>query len=207
MRLLLLVICGYPFLSGTESHLTQVQRECSRQGSTLHNLFTEQRVRQVLTQHISSRIQPLDAHRTKRFINDVPSYAFDSTHTTHSPTTTARWNEAPGNIFTNPEAESEQRRSLCPWDYVEDRNDTRIPQRIYRARCHSQDCDYSFMNFGQSCAARLGVETECAVVITNIEVGCEYCVNGTYFIRTEWIDWPVACTCSRKKIRTVSNNP
>ena len=110
---------------------------------------------------------------------------------------------------TSSSPEDVQNRSLCPWDDVLDVDITRIPNNMYKAVCHDDNennrCDFSFSRLMRDNHLLLGflsLETECAVVYSQINVQFECCEEGRYSIREEWIDWPVACTCARKRVRT-----
>ena len=109
---------------------------------------------------------------------------------------------------TTPDPESVQRLSLCPWDDVLDVNMTRIPNILPMAVCHhdngNNQCDFSFSRLmsDPSLLQLLSLETECALVYSQIFVKYECCEAGRYSIRDEWVDWPVACACARKRIRT-----
>lgn len=108
-------------------------------------------------------------------------------------------------------------RSTCPWVMVQDYNNTRFPRVMEKAVClHNNGdnrCDTSFLEADRTninvrnILALLEIKTECALVYAKMTVRLECCENGNYSTRTEFIDWPVACTCARKRIVSVTPSP
>lgn len=105
-------------------------------------------------------------------------------------------------------------RSTCPWTMVQDFNETRYPRIMERAVClHNNgdnSCDTSFLEADRTISSVRNVldlfqiKTECALVYAKVFVIVECCERGNYIRRREAIDWPVACTCARKRIRSVT---
>lgn len=112
------------------------------------------------------------------------------------------------------EPELVMERSTCPWIMVQDYNDTRFPRRMDRAVCSHNNgensCDTSFLDVNRTnmhvrnVLGLLQIHTECALVYAKVNIVVECCEWGIYVRRMEPIDWPVACTCSRKRIRSVT---
>lgn len=106
-------------------------------------------------------------------------------------------------------------RSTCPWRMVQDYNATRFPRSMERAVClHNNGdnrCDTSFLDVNRTNShvrnmlGLLQIHTECALIYAKVNIVVECCDRGIYFRQMEPIDWPVACTCSRK--RTISVTP
>ena len=100
-------------------------------------------------------------------------------------------------------------RSLCSWNWVKDIETSRIPSIMFKAVCDlnngGNQCNFAETLQPiscQTCQNWLIFNTECATVHTRVEVLREYCEDGNYKTKSEWIEWPVACTCARKRIRT-----
>lgn len=121
---------------------------------------------------------------------------------------------APQREDPTPESDHVQDRSTCPWVLVQDYNFTRIPRIMQRAVCSHNNgdnsCDASFLDVDRShpyvrhVLDMMNVETECALVYSKMLVIVECCEQGNYVRKQEMIDWPVACTCARKRIVTVT---
>ncbi|KAH3825730.1 hypothetical protein DPMN_127611 [Dreissena polymorpha] len=126
--------------------------------------------------------------RQKRMLIDI-----------HSPTETTDTSEEPTNA-----------RSLCPWTYIYDVNITRYPRKLMKAVCNhnagDNSCDFSSSRVFDAFPRimdRLRLDTECEIVYGQIMVVYECCEDGNYSRIDEWVEWPVACACSRKRVRVV----
>lgn len=117
----------------------------------------------------------------------------------------------PRQTGTSDDPDSIENRSLCPWYRVLDSNSTRIPRNMYKAECvhdnGNNECNFSFSRLMGDDQARkymeyFSIETECAVVYDKKTYEIECCDNGIYRTEKIWADWPVACACARKKVRT-----
>lgn len=91
----------------------------------------------------------------------------------------------------NVECSSLSCRSLCPWTWVHDSKDGRVPHSISRAVCLNQTCDFDFIGLGHRTRRRLQFLTECELVYTDIRVWQDDSPT--------WIPWPIACACSRAR--------
>lgn len=179
---------------------TFMQRQCqmelllSSHISTVRTTAPSVERQRLANQLRTNQILPLGARRSrrKRFMAMVPR---QSESTTSVP-------------------ELVRDRSTCPWTMVQDFNETRFPRMMERAVCiHNNGdnrCDISFLEadrtnpFVRNVLDLLEIKTECALVYAKINVVLECCDRGNYFQRMETIDWPVACTCARKRIRSVT---
>lgn len=174
--------------------LTLVQRQCQMEAEMLSRRTTSSHMTSNREQNVApiNRVRPLFPGRRRRFASMVPK---PRTEETRSP-------------------ELVQDRSTCPWTLVLDYNRTRIPRSMYRAVClHNQgdnSCDDSFISLNRSnpivrnVLDLAHVETECALAYHKLWVIAECCENGNYERRWESVEWPVACTCARKRIVTVT---
>lgn len=179
---------------------TLMQRQCqmelllSSNVSTVLTTAPSIERQRPMDQFRPNQIRPLGARlsRRKRFMAMVPQQSESTT--------------------TVPELVRD--RSTCPWTMVQDFNETRFPRRMERAVCiHNNGdnrCDISFLEADRTNPSvrnvldLLEIKTECALVYAKINIVLECCDRGNYFRRWETIDWPVACTCARKRIRSVT---
>ncbi|KAL4223061.1 hypothetical protein ACF0H5_016537 [Mactra antiquata] len=78
------------------------------------------------------------------------------------------------------------RRTLCPWDYVQDYDEHRFPPVLTVARCKCRNC--------------LDEYHKCKPVLYSIHVLRRECIDNTirWIRRTQLIS--VACTCSRPSL-------
>lgn len=97
-----------------------------------------------------------------------------------------------------------QDRSLCSWRNVPDYDVTRIPYYMPRAECDGS-CNISFLGDSLD-GCRLCIlflmRTECAIVYESKEI--QRCDQDSLTCHTERVQWPVACTCALKRIRSIS---
>ena len=86
-------------------------------------------------------------------------------------------------------------RSLCPWKWVTDSKEGRVPRFITKAQCLNQTCNYDFGKkyIGNKARRILEALSVCELVYTDIKV----IQNG----EMTYIPWPVACACSQSKYK------
>lgn len=94
---------------------------------------------------------------------------------------------APGFSVQPPDV---NKRSLSPWEYRKDTNDSRHPREIFIAKCEHHGC----MIGGEESNNYNSVE----VVVPMLVVYKSKCKNGTKLTHTR-IMVPVACTCVQPK--------
>ncbi|XP_045165920.2 uncharacterized protein LOC123529597 [Mercenaria mercenaria] len=81
-------------------------------------------------------------------------------------------------------------RSLCPWTMHWNEDTDRVPQFIRYAKCKTDYCNFSFAKLGFFAAFKLGINTVCEIVTTDI--------FSTKEGKVHWITgWPIACICAK----------
>jgi hypothetical protein len=192
--ILAIYLLNYVARSNAMTRAQQLCRLQARSDSSNSNQQTTETstIEQRTVNPITENLQPFGSglFRKKRFMPMVPQYTGSTT----------------------PAPDLVRNRSTCPWVMVMDYNPTRFPRRMERAVCQHNNgdnrCDISFLNGnmnGMSLLVRLlELETECALVYTKMNFLRECCENGNYTTRLEVVDWPVACTCSRKRMMRVT---